>query len=559
MTHRPSWEKPLRQKLRQWRKRRFTPRWIMDQGGTIFVLFCLQVVLARGGENVLGSGGGGTGIGAVSGLVGALLAMSLRSRWQSHGWLLEWTPATAATIRRIRTREHLPAMVVTVLVTLLLSCLAAGLSSQSTVAAALGAAALSMGSGFALNGGRISTTLLYIGIVVVFFYAMLGGWLGFGESEFSLRMAKVTGLVWLPVLPWSFATHGTPTPALHLGILAVVLVISLREWSGAWRHREEIAESGEIVAPADLTAPEAHDEVSSVDQIPEAADEDQRRDIRQHVAFAWFGMEGFLPGGPMPRFERLLWRWFTPRQRFLSCLGSQQAMTWFPRTRWTIGTLVLMVLLALLTPWMDDQFGIDEHFVWLLVGFLALAAVAILTGWPGRDSYFQSWLELMHTPDLGVFPAFAVLPVTASEWIRAVTKEWIIRSVWISSLWSVAIVLGRKGLAPDVTPSWLLAFIAVPWLILAAWFPLSVMHRLVYAVSGRAFASNGITRVLPALVSGVMGLVAGATVFIGIGAGNLLLTSVALASGGMLGAFSLWQTLRRCRGMRLDLKPKPVA
>ncbi|RYD65383.1 MAG: hypothetical protein EOP83_07485, partial [Verrucomicrobiaceae bacterium] len=124
MIARPSWEKPLRQKLRKWRKRRLSPRWVVDQAGTIVVLFVLQCLLAHGGEVTLGLGGGGTGIGAISGLMGALLAMSLRSRWQEHGWLVDWTPATPTAAWKLRTREHFPAIVITIVVTLLLSGLA---------------------------------------------------------------------------------------------------------------------------------------------------------------------------------------------------------------------------------------------------------------------------------------------------------------------------------------------------------------------------------------------------------------------------------------------------
>ena len=561
MIARPSWEKPLRQKLRKWRKRRFSPRGLADQGGTILVLFILQCLLAHGGEISLGTGGGGTGIGAISGLIGALLAISLRSRWQLHGWLLNWTPATPAAAWKLRTREHLPALVITVLVTLLLSCVAAGFAGQTSALTALAAAALSLSSGFMLAGGRISTGLLHAGVVVIFFYTVITGWLGSGESELSMRMAKGAGLAWLPILPWSLATHGTPAPSLHLGLLAVALVISLWEWRSAWKLR--VAPSGTLLGaaiPGGPASAELNDDAAPAeDEVPESADEEQRQNIRQHVAFAWFGMAGYMPDGPMPRFERLLWRWFSPRQRFLSCLGSQQSATWFPRTRWTAGTLAVMVILALLTPWLDARILTGDHKHWLLAGFLGLAAGAILTGWPGRDSCFQSWLDLMHTAELGLFPAFAVLPVTAGEWVRAVAKEWIVRSTWIASLWSVAILLGRKGIIPHCPFSWLVAFVVLPWLILAAWFPLSVLYRLVRAVSGPAFRSHGISRVLPALLSGAIGLIAVAVAFVGIGAGEFIMTSASLAIAAIFVALSLWLTSQRCRAMSLDIKPKPLA
>jgi hypothetical protein len=239
-------------------------------------------------------------------------------------------------------------------------------------------------------------------------------------------------------------------------------------------------------------------------------------------------------------------------------LGSQQSWTWFPRTRWTAAILAVVAILALLTPWWEQRPFVEDHISWVFVGVLTLASLAIFTGWPDRDSSFQSWLDLMHTADIGLFPAFAVLPVTAGEWLRATAKEWIVRSVWISSMWSVAILLSCKGIAPDISTSWRVAFAALPWLTLAAWFPLSVMHRLARAVSGPVFRSHGLSRVLPALLSGVAGLVTMAAAFMGIGAGKMLIILSALAATVLLGAFSLWLSLLRCRGMKLDLKPKPL-
>jgi hypothetical protein len=315
-----------------------------------------------------------------------------------------------------------------------------------------------------------------------------------------------------------------------------------------------------IAMPAALAMEEPIQETSQEDDEEATAptDEDQRQAVRQHVAFAWFGMAGYLPDGPLPRFERLLWRCFTPRQRFLSCLGSEQAFAWFPRTRWMVGTLILMVTLSLLVPWLDGKEWMDDYGFGVLIAFLGLGTVAILTGWPGRDSSFQPWLELMQTADLGQFPSFAVLPVTPGELLAAFAKEWTIRGAWFSSLLSAAIFLGQKGVAPGISFSWQVAFAALPWLLVATWFPLSVLHRLIRAVSGPAFRNHGISRVLPALVSGAMGTIAAVVAFFGIGAGELIITMGSLAVAVALGAFSLWLTLQRCRGMRLDIKPEPL-
>ena len=561
MISRPSWERPLRQKLRKWRKPRLKPRWLTDHGWTLLILFSLQCVLGHGGEEALGPAGGGTGIGAVSGLVGAFLSISLRSRWLAHGWLLDWTPATPLAAWKLRTREHLPTIIIAVLVTLLLSCLAAAFNDHTSTATALAATTLSMACGFILAGGKISTRLLYAGVVLIFFYTVLSGWFGSEKMELSIRMAKGTSLLWLPILPWSFVTHGSPVPALHLGVLLTALLISIYEWRRAWSYRSVAAGSvGEIAIPTGHAPEEPTEEPDSEEEeAPTLPDEEQRQNVRQHVAFAWFGMAGYMPDGPMPRFEQLLWRWLSPRQRFLSCLGSEQAATWFPRTRWAAITLAVMVALALLVPRLDGEAWIDHYGFWVFAGFLGLASIAGLTSWPGRDSGFQSWLDLMQTADLGLFPSFAVLPVTAGEWFRAFAKEWTIRSAWFASMWSVAILLAQKGINPDADLSWQIAFATVPWLIVTAWFPLTVLHRLVRAVSGPAFRSHGITRVVPALVSGVLGLISATIVFVGIGAGMFLMTALSLVVAAVLGAFSLWLTLQRCRGMRLDIKPTPLA
>ena len=561
MIARPSWEKPLRQRLRQrlrrWRQRRFIPRWLRDQVGTIVLLFTLQCLMAYAGEDTLGIGGGSTGIASVSGLIGVLLAISLRSRWQSHGWLLDWTPATPASAWRLRTREHLPAIVTTVVITLLFSSLAAGFHDETTVMTGLAAAGLSMGCGFLLAGGRISSGLLFASVILIFFYTVISGWLGSGEREVISRIAKGTGLAWLPILPWSLATHGTPAPALHLGIVGVALVISLREWRSAWSLRTTRAP--EIADHGDPASDEQADEPIAVEDVtPEATNEEQRQNIRQHVAFAWFGMAGYMPDGPMPRFERILWRWFSPRERFLSCLGSQQSFTWFPRTRVTAGTLALMLVLIWLIPWLEQLIPFGDDAFWLFAAFLILASLALLTGWPGRDSSFQSWLDNMQTVDLGQFPALAVLPVTPGEWLRAAAKEWIVRSVWIASLWSVAILLGYKTIVPQGPLSGLVAVALLPWLFLAAWFPLSVLHRLVNAVAGAAFRIHGLGWVLTAVISGVLGLATTGIAIVGIAAGKFIMALAALSIATLLGAFSLWLTLRRCRGMRLDIKPKPL-
>ncbi|MCW1883516.1 hypothetical protein OKA04_02175 [Luteolibacter flavescens] len=343
-------------------------------------------------------------------------------------------------------------------------------------------------------------------------------------------------------------------------MLTSSMVISLFEWKSAWGRRG--ASSDAVEHPGAHSHPGIlpwNDEHASEEEAPEFPDEEQRKDIRQQVAHAWFGMAGFLPGGPMQKFDSLLWRWLTPRERFLSCLGSEQAAAWFPRT-WKAATLLaVMVTLALLMPWLEERLPTGDPAFWMLSTFVALTVFVVHSGWPGRDSGFQPWLEQMHTADLGHFPAFAVLPVTAGEWMRAAMKEWTLRSAWFALLWTIAILCGAKGLSPEVSSSWLMAYASVPWLVLATWFPLSMVHRMISAVSGAAFRSHGITRVLPALVAGLMSLIAGGATVFAIGKEMPLVAFTTIAVAALSGTFSLWQTRRRCSGMRLDIKPRMPA
>ncbi|MCW1883515.1 hypothetical protein OKA04_02170 [Luteolibacter flavescens] len=178
MISRPSWERPLRQRLRKWRKCSVSLRWLRDHAGVLLFFFALSWVLAHGCEVVFGESGGATGVSAVSGLIGALLSASVRSRWEAHGWLVDWTPATPIIAWKLRTREHLPSVVAIVFLSLFMSCSTVGFGIEATAPTALAASVLSMACGFLLAGGRVSSAVLFAAFVLTIAFTLLSGWFG---------------------------------------------------------------------------------------------------------------------------------------------------------------------------------------------------------------------------------------------------------------------------------------------------------------------------------------------------------------------------------------------
>lgn len=562
MIARPTWERPLRRRLHRKRERRaLLPGWIKDQAGIMVIALVLFAVLAVDGEKLLGAGGGGTGIGVGAGLAGAFIGLCLRARWLDHGWLTEWTPASRLVARRIQTREIIPLVIPVVLAVMIFAAVAACFGSTTGIGEALAAAAVTMGSGFLLAGGRISMRILIASIIWTIGYCILSPWFLDDTARLTTRIVKGAVLGWLPVMPWSMPVHGAPAGALQWLVLGGALAISLREWWKSWH--DGIAPPAGLALAAPAGGPETG-EVAPGEEAEErpAPDEEQRKSIRQQVAFAWFGLAGYLPDSPMPWFDRLIWRWLAPRQRLISTLGSHDAFEWFAQTRWTVLSLALMAALG----WLPQsarhrpEFGawFDSHAFWFLVLFVALSAVAILSGWPSRRSRFQPWLEQMEAQGIGLFPAFALLPICPGEWLRAAAKEWTLRAAWVSLLWSLATAtwVPASSFSGSAVPT--LAALVLPWLLHAALFPLSAMNRLVNAVSGPAFRGHGFTRTVPSILAGILCLITTPSAVLALGTGYygvaLLLGALAAASG----ALSLWLTLRRCTGMRLDLKSKRV-
>ena len=200
----------------------------------------------------------------------------------------------------------------------------------------------------------------------------------------------------------------------------------------------------------------------------------------------------------------------------------------------------------------------DGHAYWGLIGLIALATYAILNVWPARRSRFKPWLELMEAQGIGHFPSFAVLPVCPGEWLRAAAKEWAVRSVWMAGLWTLGIASVLPAYPSTGSLAATVAWLALPWLLSAALFPLSAMNRLVRAVSGPMLRSHGFSRTVPAILFGLLCPMATALAEIALGTGHFLMALVLLAVAAGSGGASLGLTLQRCRFMRFDLKPKPL-
>lgn len=565
MIARPTWERPLRRRLRGKRERRgnLLGR-IKDQWSIMLLGPAVFIVLAVEGGKLLGAGGGGTGIGIASGLLGALLGLGLRARWLEQLWLTEWTPADRLVARRIQTREAVSRMIPVVLAVLFLSIVGACFSSGTGIMEALAAAALTMTSGFLLAGGRLSSRILIAGGVWTIGYCILSPWLVNDSAELTARIVKGAVLGWLPVMPWSMPFHGAPMGTLQWLMLGGAFALSLCEWWKSWHEMEAPTPAGlSPAAPTETNEPEAAEERSGPESSEQPADdEEQRKNIRQQVAFAWFGLAGYLPDRPMPRIDRLIWRWLTPRQRMISTLGCHEAFDWFARTKWAALALAVMGGLAWLWQSIAERPGfsewLDSHGYWGFVGVVALSAYAILSVWPSRRSRFKPWLEWMGVQGIGHFPSFALLPVCPGEWLRAAAKEWAVRSAWMALLWTLAIAAALPAFSFEKSATTIIAWLLLPWLLGAALFPLSAMNRLVRAVSGPMLRSHGFSRTIPSILFGVLSPTASAAAALALGVAEFLVALVLLSVAAGTGWISLALTLNRCRHMRFDLKPKPL-
>lgn len=566
MIARPTWERPLRRRLREKREGRGRrPGWLREKAAMIFGGLVLFAVLTHLGAKLLGNGGGGTGAGILAGLIGAFLGMKLRACWLAHLWLPEWTPASRAVTRRLQTREVLPSLFRGVSAVLALSLAGSLLSRSAGGVEVMAAALLSMATGFLLAGGRFSMIALLASGASTIGYGILSKWLAGVDGDGWNRFVKASAQGWIPVMPWSLPHHGAAGGAVQWILLGGVLVLSLWEWWKCWQELESAPADLSHAAPTVTNEPDTAEERSGPESSEQAAvDEEQRRNIRQQVAFAWFGLAGYLPDRPMPRIDRLIWRWLTPRQRMISTLGSHEAFDWFARTKWAASALAVMSALAWLWKGLMERPGfrfskwLDSHGYWGFVGVVALAAVAILNVWPSRGSRFKPWLELMEAQGIGHFPSFALLPICPGEWLRAAAKEWAVRSVWMAGLWTLAIATVLPAFSFAGSAAAAVAWLALPWLMAAALFPLSAMNRLVRAVSGPMLRSQGFSRTIPSILFAVLCPTASAAAALALGIAHFLVALALLSVAAVTGWASLALTLDRCRNMRFDLKPKPL-
>lgn len=564
MMTRPAWERPLRRRLREKREGRGRlPGWLREKAAMMVAGFGLFAVLTHLGAKLLGNGGGGTGAGIVAGLVGTFLGMKLRASWLDHLWLPEWTPASRTVTRRIQTRETLPSLFRWASVVLALSLGGSLVSRSAGGAEVMAAALLSMTTGFLLAGGRFSMIALLASGASTIGYGILSKWLAGVDGDGWDRVVKAAAQGWIPVMPWSLPHHGAAGGAVQWILLGGVLVLSLWEWWKSWLELESAPAELSHAAPTVTNEPDTAEERSGPESSEQpAVDEDQRRNIRQQVAFAWFGLAGYLPDRPMPRIDRLIWRWLTPRQRMISTLGSHEAFDWFARTKWAASALAVMSGLAWLWKGLMERPGfsewLDSHGYWGYVGLVALAAVAILNVWPSRGSRFKPWLEQMEAQGIGHFPSFALLPICPGEWLRSAAKEWAVRSAWMALLWTLAIAAALPAFSFEKSATTIIAWLLLPWLLGAALFPLSSMNRLVRAVSGPMLRCQGFSRTIPSILFGVLCPTASAAAALALGVAEFLVALILLSVAAATGWISLALTLNRCRNMRFDLKPKPL-
>lgn len=558
MIARPTWERPLRRRLAKTLDRRgITHGWIRENAALLTIWLIVLAVLMTAGEHKLGPAGGSTGIATASGVAGVFLAFCLRSRWRDQAWLTEWTPACHAVARRIQTREILGLLSPLAISVFATSAGMAGLSAATGMVEALGAASLAMATGFLLCGGRFSERILWASGIWSAACGILSPWLLDDRSDFPQRIVDSAAAGWLPVQPWSLIHHASRTGMLQGLLLAAALAISLRDWRRSWQDRSCVPAAlafRELVVPEE--PPGALEDAVTVED-PGEPDEEQRAMIRKQVAFHWFGLAGYLPDRPMPRLDRWIWRWLTPRQRLISTLGSHDAFGWFARTRWSIlslgGLAALSALPRLAMRQADFGAVFDEHAFWLPVAMIALFSVAVMFGWPASRSRFQPWLDLMDAPGIGRFPAMAMLPVCPSEWMRAAAKEWTARALWISIFWTIP-VLAWLPLLPAEGPI-IFTLPAAPFLLHAGLFPLSAMHRLIRPVAGSVFSIHGITRTVPAFAAGLACATATLAAVVAMAAGLTTTGPAMLLVAATFGWFGLQLILDRCRNRCFDLRP----
>lgn len=542
-----AWEIALRRKLRHERGvKRSSKRWRALVGAVLFWGFaaaCLTLGMVTAGREVAGVAGSGIALGGIAGCFGAWIGSQMRAALGRDLWIGVWCPAVRQDIRRIQMRGFLPAGACSVL-TMVLVCwlggsLAGGMPPGQMFAAMVPAAVV----GFVISWGRFGPPVIWIGLVgclVVFFF---NEWFVADEDVAFPRLLAVMSHLWVPSMPWSWLHQPVPYAVGQMAFLGTFLVLSARDAVTVWRWWM-------LPLTLDECSPE---EDESEEETPPPARETLRRDVRQSVHQMWTGMAGYLGGAPPRRFDRWVWRWLTPRERWLSCMGSQAAWTWFPATWWAVGCLAMLVALHRLVPqpWVDWAME-SSPGLWLGLHFL-LGGLALIKSWLGRDSAFQPLLEPIPADGLGPVPAFALLPVGGREWLRATAKEWACRTAWIGLWWGLAAIAILPKVLEFAEGRPLLGL--WPIAALAAVFPVSVLLRLVKALDGEQQAHAGMTQLIPAILLGLGGVIGSVGMVALFADSRWAMGIAALAAVAACCVASLRLTLARVEGIRYDQRP----
>jgi len=538
MSKRAEWEKTLRRNLRKKRKRAW--RVPVREWAYTGMFFAIAVALIKWLADLFG----GVGIGLPCGAAGLLLGMAARGSFLSHDWVAFWAPVDHRAMRRIQ-MDSFGGIV-------WWSCLWVGgavglgacLLGPMSVLDAVGAAGVAMLTGFALAWGKVTINACWVGgaaLGAAYFYDRVLGRSGGNSFEWALEWLPH---VWLPSMPWSWFTMPVPYAGLQAVLIGGVIAFACRAfWKGWW-------EWNPLLVMEEL-------EEEPGEPVEDEGEADVMSNIRKSVHHAWFGMAGYLPQTEARWFDQALWWWFAPRERWLSSIGSAGARMWFAESFRGIVCLIVMALLVLALPWEWVEVMIVK-VPWLVFGTpVVLLAIAIVSMWPGRQSAFQSWLFGFFPEGLGVVPALSILPVTAREWMLAMWKEWMARSLWTGAWFGAMVALTLPLRVEVMAGSYWLGLVPIGFLL--ACFPISMFRRVFTAIAGGAFSDRALTRAFPALLFSLTCLF-GFFVALGCGLfGAWAEVAISLAVAGCCGWAGVRCTLSRMHAPRLDQRPANAA
>lgn len=232
------------------------------------------------------------------------------------------------------------------------------------------------------------------------------------------------------ILPWAAWEGSAP----FITALALLPAIPMIAWiPSGWTWVRENYRIREIVLLRFLT------------EVPEDADEDfaeavaqsiQSKPSRGRTAITDSILErGFLQPIQPPQnpIQRLIWRWWTPRQRvaaeFLS--GTREWPDWSRSFR----TGLIAIAVTWITQVIAHRFFPD--FKWVVIAPIALAVLALF---PGPSIYQIRWFPL-GSGGVGVSPIH-LFPMTLQDVVRLRWKVVLIRSCLSTPIASVATAVG---------------------------------------------------------------------------------------------------------------------